>query len=264
MHYCVNGRQPYSVLKKADEVYVQHRDKDRIIDFVEQIPDKVIILDLPGEEKKEWKTWEMYSEKFADFIVAVHNLFEVEEFAAAGIKWYWPYPITSYYELRKILQLNPSYIKLGPPLSFDLENVKRQTKDIPLRMVVNVASPAYLPVNGDGIQGQFVRPEDAVLYEKYVKCFEFEEVNNQQEETLLHVYKENQNWPGNLNLLIQKLNFNVDNRAIPEEWGPARIKCGQRCQSDNPCHLCLSLMRFAEALRKEKFRRRKEADIDNN
>jgi hypothetical protein len=35
MHYCVNGRQPYSVLKKADEVYVQHRDKDRIIDFVE-------------------------------------------------------------------------------------------------------------------------------------------------------------------------------------------------------------------------------------
>ena len=92
-------------------------------------------------------------------------------------------------------------------------------------MVVNVASPAYLPADGDGIQGQFVRPEDVVLYEKYVKCFEFEEVNNQQEETLLHVYKENQNWPGKLNLLIQKLNFNVDNRAIPEEWGPARIKC---------------------------------------
>ena len=96
-------------------------------------------------------------------------------------------------------------------------------------MTANIASPIYLPTTGDGIQGQFIRPEDVILYESYVECLEFEEVNNKQEETLLHVYKENQNWPGNLNILIQRLNFNVDNRAISEEWGPARIKCKQRC-----------------------------------
>ena len=264
MHYCVNGRQPYPILRKADEIYVQYKDRERIIDFIEQIPNKIIILDFPGGEEKEWQTWEMYSEKFEDFIVAVHNLFEVEEFNAAGIKWYWPYPITTYYELQKILQLKPSYIKLGPPLSFDLEKVKSQTKGIPLRLTVNVANPPYLPLTDHGIQGQFVRPEDTKIYETYINCFEFEEVNNIQEETLLHVYKENENWPGNLNLLIQKLNFNVDNRAIDDDWARARIRCGQKCQSGSRCKLCLSILNFAEAIRKEQVRRRKEAEIDNN
>ena len=264
MQFCVNGRQPYSILKKADEVYVQYNDKDRIIDFVEHIPDKTIILDFPGGEEKEWKIWEMYSEKFKNFFIAVHNLYEAHEFNDANIKWYWPYPITSYYELKKVMELKPSYIKLGPPLSFDLKTVKRLVEDIPLRMVVNIASPIYLPVVNNGIQGQFVRPEDTILYEKYIKCFEFEEVDNSQEEALLHVYKDNKNWPGNLNLLIQRLNFNVDNRGIPEEWGPARVECGQKCQSGGRCKLCISLMNFADKLRKERHRRSQQTVVDNN
>ena len=46
MKYCVAGRQPYSVLKKADEVKVQYRDIDRILDFIEKIPDKIVILEV--------------------------------------------------------------------------------------------------------------------------------------------------------------------------------------------------------------------------
>ena len=40
MRYCVSGRQPYSVLKRADEVKVAFRDRDRIMDFVENINNK--------------------------------------------------------------------------------------------------------------------------------------------------------------------------------------------------------------------------------
>ena len=273
MRYCVSGRQPYSVMKKADEIKVAYIDRDRIMDFIEKIPNKTIILDVPGDEA-EWNTWTMYSEKFYEFYIALHKLERAKDFNRHNIKWYWPYPITSFYELNMIIKLHPSYLMIGPPLSFDLERVLNCSYDdnsiensspIPLRMVVNVAHPKYLPDNDEhGICGQWVRPEDSQLYSSRVQCFEFDEVDLQQEATLLHIYKENKEWPGNLNLIIQRLNFNVDNRAIPEELGERRMSCGQRCWSGSRCHLCVSAFKFAEQLRKEHYRRKQKDNIDNN
>ena len=272
MRYCVSGRQPYSVMKRADEIKVAYADRDRIMDFVEKIPDKVIILEV-GNEGNDWSIWQMYSEKFQEFHIALHDLSRWQEFADHNIKWYWPYPITSFYELAQIVALKPSYVVLGAPLSFDLEKVYQQlyidntANMIPTRMSPNNARPNYLPkVNKEQINecGQWVRPEDVPLYASRVQCFEFDNVDLKQEEVLLHVYKENQNWPGNLNLLIQNLNFNVDNRAIPDDLAIARVDCGQRCFSTSGCHLCMSALKFAEQIRKEKLRRDKEDNIDNN
>ena len=273
MRFCVNGRQPYSVIKQADEIKFSYNDKDRILDLVENYSDKVIILDVPGQES-DWKLWQMYSEKFSEFHIALHDLHRAGEFVNEHINWFWPYPITSYYELDMIMDLHPSYIMLGPPLSFDLDRVEEhlfdpqyeaKTKRIPTRMIVNVAHPAFLPINGShGICGQWVRPEDVDLYSTYIQCFEFDEVDLKQEATLLHIYKDNKEWPGNLNLLIQKLRFNVDNRAIPEEFGERRLTCKQRCWEAGSCTACVRSFYFAEQLRKEKIRRKKEKEIDNN
>jgi hypothetical protein len=273
MRYCVSGRQPYSVMKRADEIKVTYADRDRIFDFIEKIPDKTIILDVPEDEKPEWNNWYMYQDKFYEFYIALHKLERATEFNDNGIKWYWPYPITSYYELHIILALGPSYLMIGPPLSFDLDNVanfayeKDSATPIPLRMVCNNARPSYLPlpdpIENTAICGQWVRPEDAKLYSTRVQCFEFENVDLKQEEALLHIYKENQNWPGNLNLILQNLHFNVDNRAIPEELGERRMTCGQRCWSTSSCRLCQNALRFAEELRKERDRRVAKAALDN-
>lgn len=271
MRYCVGGRQPFSVIKKADEIKFKYNDKDRIFDLIEKFPEKTIILDVPGDES-EWKIWQMYDEKFAEFYIALHDLSRVNEFNNAGIKWYWPYPITTYYELDMIINLHPSYIMIGPPLSFDLNQVTthlydsdNNIKQIPLRMVVNMAHPPYLPSNNtNGICGQWVRPEDTNLYSTKVQCFEFDGVDEKQEETLLHIYKENKEWPGNLNLLIQKLEFNVDNRAIPKEFGERRMNCGQRCWRTGTCKLCVRALQFTDQLRKQKIRRSHMDDIDNN
>ena len=271
MRYCVSGRQPYSILKKADEIKVAYADRDRILDFVEKIPNKTIILDVPGDEA-DWNTWAMYNDKFDEFYIALHKLSRWQEFADRGIKWYWPYPITSFYELDHIVFMKPAYVMLGPPLSFDLDKVfnqlymKDSVEQIPVRMVVNMARPSYLPRvwSGEtGICGQWVRPEDAAIYSTRDQCFEFDNVDLKQEEVLLHVYKENQTWPGNLNLLIQELNYNVDNRGIPEELGERRMNCGQRCFSTSGCKLCHTALQFAEALRHEKVRRSQKSEIDN-
>lgn len=262
MKYCIGGRQPYSIMKKADQIKVKYEDRERIIDFVERIPDKEIILELKEiPEASEFNTWKMYDEKFENFYVASYNLSLFDILNTEGIKWYWPYPITSYYELNEILALGPSYVVLGPPLSFDLETVKKLTKEVKLRLTCNCARPAYLPDERAQPQffSQWVRPEDVKLYEPYIDVFEFEANELKKEETLLHVYKDNQNWPGNLNLLIDKLNYNVDNRAIPDEFGAARINCRQKCMSGGRCLLCKRALEFSEALRKERDRRKKEA-----
>ena len=273
MRYCVSGRQPFSVMKKADEIKFNYNDKDRILDLVERFPEKTIILEVPGSES-DWDLWKMYSDKFEEFYIALHDLSRVSEFNDADIKWYWPFPITSYYELGLIVKLNPSYLMIGAPLCFDLDLVSQKVykKDseinsiqIPLRMVVNVARPNYIPdVDFDGICGQWVRPEDASLYAERIRCFEFDNVGLKQEETYLHVYKDNGNWPGDLGILIQGLNYKVDNRAIPEEIGKTRMNCGQRCWETGSCHLCVSALKFANQIKKEKLARIQQSAIDKN
>jgi hypothetical protein len=190
---------------------------------------------------------EMYNDKL-DFYVTIQNLFIHQEVKEHGLRFYWPYPITSYYELRGIIALEPSYLLLGVPLCFDLKTVKSIT-DIPLRLIANTSYDPYIP-RKDGICGQWIRPEDVPAYEEYVAALEFVDANLTKEATLLHVYKENGSWPGNLNLLFDNFNFNVDNRAIPEDLGERRMNCRQRCMRDGTCHRCISALQFADLIRK--------------
>ena len=249
MRYNVNGRQAYSVLKKADEIKVYYEDRDKIMDFVEKIPEATIILDYTGTQK-EWKLWQMYSEKFAEFHVMLHDLYLAPEFNEAGINWYWFYPITSFYELNMIVKLKPSYVILGAPLCFDLKKVKNIVGDIPVRLVANIANMFNIPnIEFDSVCGPWIRPEDVSKYEEYVQAIDFAEANTAREETLLQIYKYDQKWPGNLNLLIDYLNINVDNRAFPDEFGEIRTTCGQRCQSGSGCRFCHRALSFAKTLK---------------
>lgn len=233
------------------------------MDFVEQIPDKSIILEVNSQiSPKEKKTWEMYQEKFAHFCVAINNLHMAHEMNEDGIQWYWPFPITTYYELRWVAAMKPCYIMIGAPLCFELDKVQRVTK-IPLRLIPNLAVPTYLThmSSEPHFGGPWIRPEDVKHYEVYVSVMEFYNKDNRlkTEEILLGVYQK-ETWPGNLNLLLSELNFNVDNRAIVEDLGPRRVNCGQRCMSNGTCHLCESALKFADSLHKEAAARRQEAD----
>jgi len=105
-------------------------------------------------------------------------------------------------------------------------------------MVVNKCMNGYMK-RRDGVCGPYIRPEDIDTYAEFIEHFEFDADNSlQKEHTLYHVYAENKNWPGNLNLLLTYLNMDVDNRGfevIPVEEGDTkifahrRVNCGQRC-----------------------------------
>ena len=69
---------------------------------------------------------------------------------------------------------------------------------------------------------------------------------------LLKIYKDDKQWPGNLNLILTNFGVNIDNRAIPEQFGEARTQCRQVCQRGGHCRLCYTSIDFSKTLDKAK------------
>lgn len=249
MKYCVSGRQQRITLSKADEIKMLYKDRERLIDYISDFSDKIFVVQIPKEEQEiDWTLLSMFKEKTKEFYLAIQNLNLVNGIFEKGFKFYWDYPIFTWYELEGIAALNPSYLYLGPPLSFSLEKVKSKY-NIPIRLCANLAYDAYIP-RENGIYGSWIRPEDIEEYSKWVETIEFVTDDLGKEATLLQVYKENKVWPGNLNLLITNLNYNIDNRAIPEEIGEIRANCGQRCKQGERCNFCGTAFNFATSIRR--------------
>lgn len=250
MKYCISNRQPHQVLSKADEIKVRFNDQKRIANYINDYPDKTIILSIPKDAPKDELDWTKYAEwaSTGRFIVAIKSFQYLDLCTSLKIPFYWDYPIFSWYELRAIIDLKPSYIILTAPLFFQLEKVKAIT-DIPIRAFPNVAYDSYIP-HQDGICGTWIRPEDTEKYEKYISTFEFYEDDAAKEEVLRHIYQDNKSYPGNLTLLIKNLNEPVDNRAFRDDFAEQRMNCGQRCKENNACHYCHNSFKYADVLRK--------------
>lgn len=265
MKYCLSSRQPLSELKKADEIKVEFKDIDKIFDFITTLPDKTIILDIPSKLDVDnrigvidWVTIEMYSKQLK-LVLCLHDLTIAKEAQSRNIPFYWAYKITSYWELRGIVDMKPCYLLLGAPLFFSLPKVKKIT-NIPIRAIPNWAHENYIP-REQGICGQWIRPEDIELYEDYISVCEFHVPNLEVERTLFRIYSEDKSWPGNLNMLISNLNYDVDNRAIPEDIAKARIGCGLRCAEDGTCKVCPIGFAFADKVKQVHYElKKKELD----
>jgi hypothetical protein len=256
MKYCISGRQPMSTLRKADEIKMIYNDIERIIDYIVAFPDKTIIIDIPKNLLTvDWELLVKYSQGI-DLILCLHDLSLVDECKERGLKFYWAYPITTYYELQGILKLEPCYLFLGAPLCFDLARV-RGIYATEIRLVPNVAFDTYIP-REDGICGQWIRPEDVKYYETYVSALEFTGVDLAAERTLLDIYKNDQTWPGNLSHIIRNLRCDVSNLALPEDIGKIRMTCGQRCMCNNTCHYCYTSMKYADKLHALYLKRREQ------
>ncbi len=184
-----------------------------------------------------------------DLTLALANLRMAKACHDYKLKFYWAYPITSFYELRGCLYLGVYEVLLGAPLYFDLSEVKKY--GVPIRLVANVCFDGYIP-RPNGVCGTYVRPEDVPAYESYVDILEFDTDDIKKEAVLLKVYQEDKNWPGNLNLILTNLGENVDNRAIPEQFGQARTQCRQNCQRNGNCKLCFTSIQLSQMLNKSK------------
>lgn len=238
MKVCLSGRNTMEYLRKADEIKIRFDDYQAIPDYFEDYPTANIILELNQDVSEEmWR--ELYGFNIlgqGKFICCVENLDQIYKCQENDIKCYYGYPVNSFYELRALKDLNVCYVRLAPPLTHSLDKVAKF--EIPVRAVPNVCYQGYLP-HENGIHGQWIRPEDITLYNKYIDVIEFEDCSRiEKEQALYRLYMVEKEWPGDFDMLYTNFNYKGVNRMLDSDLSVRRMNCGQTCESTGVCHLC--------------------------
>lgn len=244
MKYCLNSRQEHSYLQKADEIKVEFRDKNSILDLIEKYPDKTIIVMCYNDYTINWNEvymWKTVSQN--RIIMCLSSVVDANECRERNIPFYMGYPVKTFYELNALKDYGVCYVRLAEPLFFEMDKVKNV--GIPVRVVPNVTYIDGVP-RKDGVCGTWLRPEDIELYEEYVSVCEFEDCNEEKEQALFRIYAEQHKWPGTMSLLFTNFNHEGTNRMILPEVAQKRLNCGQRCQSGGACKICYRAVDLAE------------------
>ena len=243
MQFSLNARQNHKYLLKANEIKFQYRDIDIIPEYAAKYPEaKLVIEILPSND------WEV--SKIKDAFILSHNKLtvcvpqlkdpRVEELVNLSIPFYWGYPISTAWELDAILKTGVSQIKIEAPLFFQQDVLK--DLGVQVRLTPNVAHQGFLPFTG--VNGSWVRPEDINKYEN-IDIIEFEDCDLRKEQALYRIYAEQQEWPGQLSMIISNLELDCTNRMLPPDFTEARLNCGQRCVTGT-CRICYRYFDLAD------------------
>lgn len=245
----LNSRQTKEYLNKADMISVDYRDRRQIPDLIDDyIVDIVVKIRFFENEKIDWKFLDamnkMLKSKSRKMIVCLSNIDDYIKCKELNIAYYYGYPINNFYDLRALVNTGVCAVRLAPPLTHMLDQVKAEF-DVDILAVPNIAYNSSIP-REDGVCGGWIRPEDLLTtYANYIDMVEFEDCDNKKEQALYRIYFEDQAWPGDLGMIITNFNHMGVNRMIPPELGEKRATCGQKCQSGSPCRICYRYMDLA-------------------
>ena len=256
----ISCRHPISELQKASEIRVDYKDLAILSYLVtdEWTCTADIVIYIPSNQMVEWERIDTYKETL-NIIIAAENTDIMVEAQSHGYHSFWSYPVSSFWELNSLLSMGVSQVLLDAPLYFDLYKVKTICgDDVEIRLCANACMNTHLP-HEDGICGPYIRPEDIDAYADYVDHIEFETVVLSQELTLVNIYQNKKEWPGNLNILLNRLHANIDNRGLDNLFNDdgddkffahRRMNCGQVCQENpNRCHFCTNAFSLVNTIR---------------
>ena len=249
MKVCLDARLSPEYLKQADEIKVQQRDMGIIMDLIEKYPKATIVLQMPEKtEESDWKNirdWYILSRH--QFILCLGHIDDIQKAVELNIPCFYGYPIETFASLRAFMRLGVSYVRLGPPLVFQLDKVMSVLGESgpQIRGIANIAYMDRLP-HENGISGAWIRPEDLDKYDPYFYSIEFDGVPVNKEEALFRIYIKEKTWAGPLSMLIEGLTSSAANRMINSSITEKRLNCGQRCEENGRCHNCYSELMMSD------------------
>ena len=258
MKCCLTENCGQEYLAQADEIKIEWKNRKGIPDVAIKYPEKTIILQFIYHQMKDpqninWEDIELYNRVCQEnFICAVHNYDACLECLKRGIKFYYGYPVDSYWELQGLKNLGVCYARLGPGLFFDMNAVKNI--GVPIRAVPNLAFNDTLP-HKDGICGQWIRPEDLSMYEEYIDTIEFEDIDSTKEQALYRVYMKQEGWKTNISSLITNLSKSIpaSNPLLDSDITKVRLNCKQKCQAGGACQICYRAFDLADKQRLREY-----------
>lgn len=253
MLYCLNSRQTKEYLQKADEIKVDYRDHEMILDLIKDYPEKTIIINCPKDTIIDFNKLGQYKKLTKQRMIA--ELASADLFGDAaknGLEYYLGYPVVSFFELNALKQLGVCYVRLDNELFFQLDKVKKC--GVPVRAIPNVAYIDGLR-RENGILGTWIRPEDLeTIYDDYITTVEFEDVDRAKEQAMYRIYAEQKEWRGPLETIVTNLNADGVNRMLQSELSRTRTTCAQRCLKGSACRICQRSFSLADPDLLSKYR----------
>lgn len=248
MKFSLNSRQTMEYLKKADEIKIEYRDRDSILDLSEKYPDKsFVLINTVADGILDWKNIQKWNtlthNKLTLCLSSIEDCLKAKE---NNIPFYLGFPVTSWHEAQALKELGVSFLVIGAPLFFDMKNVK--SLHMPIRLVPNIACLDDIP-REDGINGTWIRPENIDDYDACLEdlTIEFLGCKIQKEQAMYRIYAEQKSWPGELDMLIDGLNYSALNRLIDPKITAGRLNCHQTCaMPDGACTLCYRVFAMAK------------------
>lgn len=245
MLFCLKSRLSGLYLDKADEIKIESRDWESTPDIIENYPDKKIVLEIFSNEEVDWdkiKTWNILAQgRLTLCLDRVSNFGIAKEF---GIPFYLGYPVGTPYEISALILAGVSEIVVGSPVFFNTEYLK--SVSIKKRCYPNVSHLDGFE-RENGINGQWIRPEDISLYEGAIDVMEFIFVTPTKEQALFRIYAEEGHWPGEVDDIIENFNFRPAlNRLVDSEAIEARLNCNQKCAGlGGTCQVCFRIIELS-------------------
>lgn len=236
MKYCITARQTKEYLQKADEILVEWRDHDAILDILEINPAATIILHITDGTLND-KDWEQINEYYImtkkQFKVMLTNLVATN-CIKYGIPFFFSNPVYTAWEANAAINLGVCAIYIAGELAHQLDYVS--TLNVEIRVWPN---KALAPFDYKPLYGSWFRPEDMDKLDMIDVCDFTRRRDNAEEQALFRIYAEQKAWPGELNMIVKDIqNDKIVNRMIPPEFQERRSNCHLRCQSGGYCHFC--------------------------
>lgn len=151
-------------------------------------------------------------------------------------------------EFDYLLKCGVSEIKIGGELGFFVKFLSSIAKknNIKLRAEADICQGNN--INGESFKNFFIRPEDIIIYNKYIDTFEL--VHDKSFiNTIYETYTRKKKWYGKLNELIINYHGTEDSRFILPIVMEKRCTCRKACIYNDKCKMCDNIISFGETLK---------------
>ena len=140
-----------------------------------------------------------------------------------------------------------SDIYIVEALGFELDKISKVTKEknISIRVFPNIAQSLVEDI--PDLKKFFIRPEDIQDYKDFIDVCEFF-YEDSKCLNYFDIYKNKQEWYGDLSEIINGLNIKLDSRYMLPRFGELRSRCGKKCFKGGDCHICELIEETAQSM----------------
>ena len=209
----------------------QERDPDLILAFRQKYPMCNLVVRLPN-----------YSPQIQTL------------FIQKGLPHYYSTFANKWDIFNGLLETSATDIYITEDLCFSMDIVhqKAQQKNKKIRTFCNVCQTSW--IYEESLRTFFIRPEDIVLYNKYIDVVEFFDAEHDKDSlnVLYDLYNNGKRWAGPLNEIIKGFKGNIDSYYLIPYFGQQRLNCNKRCNVST-CSFCIQVSSLADTLKQNQI-----------